>query len=221
MSYYRNFGIVLGNPLWRIYLRWAYKTCTADLEKLGFKPNFTKKDFTCLLCGVGNENTADEFIEFVHKRNTKAKIIIIDIADEQTKAVNNLAQRKYKDSNIIVKKIDALELDTFLPKQTVDWIETDGFPEFFDHDSLKKLLSVWKKILTKKGFITFRDSVTDSFIEGLVDYLRIWIAKVWLEITVYSHTRNELRKLFTSVGFRYTEHSTVLPTFRRYSLINK
>lgn len=105
MSYYRNFNIILGNPLWRRYLRWAYKTCISDLEKLHCEPDFSKKDFTVLLCGVGNENTADEFIKFVTARNQKAKIIIIDIADEQINAVKELVKTKYSSLNIIVKQI--------------------------------------------------------------------------------------------------------------------
>lgn len=220
MSYYQNFGIVLGNPLWRVYLRWAYKTCGADLEKIGFKPNFSKKDFTALLCGVGNENTADEFIKFVIAKNLKGKIIIIDIADKQIDAVNRLVKDKYSNINIKVKQIDALKLNTFLEKNSVDWIETDGFPEYFNHVSLIKLLSVWKTILVKNGFITFRDCVTEGFLEHLADRFRIWIAKVWLGITVYSHSKKEMKTLFDSFRFKYIEGLTLLPTFRRYSLVN-
>lgn len=221
MSYYKNFSIVLGNPLWRVYIRWAYKTCVADLEKLGAQPNFSKRKFSVLLCGVGNENTADEFIKFVTTRNPRAKIIIIDIGNEQINAVRKLVGEKYSNIDIKVKQVNALKLDAFLPKGSVDWIETDGFPEFFDHESLAKLLSVWKQILTKNGFITFRDCVTDGFLEHLTDYARIWIAKIWLGITVYAHTREEMKTLFNSVGFKYVEDLTLLPTFRRYSLVNK
>lgn len=127
MSYYRKFRIVIGAPPWRIYLRWAYKKCIEDLNKLNFKPNFNKKDFTCLLCGVGNETTADEFIKFVIKRNSKSKIIIIDIGEEQIKAVERLVKNNYQNLNIKIKKIDALKLDTLLGKYSLDWIETDGF----------------------------------------------------------------------------------------------
>lgn len=72
--YYHRFKIVIGTPIWRAYLRWAYKTCIDDLRKLHFYPDFNRQDFTALLCGVGNETTADEFINFVIARNEKAKL---------------------------------------------------------------------------------------------------------------------------------------------------
>lgn len=221
MSYYHNFSVVLGNPLWRVYLRWAYKTCVSDLEKLRVKPNFSKKDFTALLCGVGNENTAEEFIKFVIARNQSAKIIIIDLAQEQINAVKKLVKNKYPDLNIQIKHINALKLDTFINKHSIDWIETDGFPEFFDHESLEKLLQVWKKILAKDGFVTFRDCIIDGPIEQFVDKIKIRIAKLWLGITVYTHTKNDLEKLLGKIGFKFTCAPTFLYTFRRYSLINR
>ncbi|MFA6570048.1 MAG: hypothetical protein WCT77_02300, partial [Bacteroidota bacterium] len=58
MSYYKNFRIIIGTPLWRLYLRWRYKKSIEDFYKLGFQPNFSNKSFTTLLCGVGNETTA-------------------------------------------------------------------------------------------------------------------------------------------------------------------
>lgn len=220
MSYYKNFGIVLANPLFRIYIRWAYSTCVKDLEKLGFESNFSKKDFTALLCGVGNENTADEFIKFIINRNPGAKIIIIDIASEQIDAINRLVKDKYSNFNIKVKQIDALELDTFLPKKSVDWIETDGFLEFFNRVSLEKLLCIWNKILKKDGFITFRDYFIERGIERYLDRLKIWFAKLWLGIILYTHTKKDLERLLVKTGFRFTSGPTVLYTFRRYSLVN-
>lgn len=221
MSYYKKFGIVLRNPLFGIYIRWAYRTCITDLEKLGLTPNFSKHDFTALLCGVGNENTANEFIKFVIDRNSKAKIIIIDIADEQIKAVEKLVRDKYSKLDIKVKQIDALKVNTFLAKSSIDWIETDGFLEYFDKKSLERLLQIWKRILEKDGFITFRDCVIDSAIEQFIDKIKIRIAKLWLGITVYTHTKKDLEGLLEEIGFRFIANSTFLPTFRRYSVINK
>ncbi len=221
MSYYKNFGIILGNPFWRVYIRWAYKTCVSDLEKLGVKPNFSKKDFTALLCGVGNENTANEFIKFVISRSPNPKIIIIDLAQEQINAVNKLVRSKYPNLNIKVKQINALKLSGFLQKESINWIETDGFLEYFDRNSLEKLLQIWKNILKKKGFITFRDCVISGTLEYIVDKVKIRIAKLWLGINVYTHSKRDLEMLLRRNEFRFTWGPTNLYTFRRYSLVNE
>lgn len=221
MGYYHKFKIVIGTPLWRIYLRWAYKRCANDLKKLNLSPNFTKNGFTCLLCGVGNETTADEFIKFIIQRSSNPKIFIIDIGEEQVRATKKLVTEKYPTSDIKIKKIDALRLNSFFEPNTIDWVETDGFLEYFNHASLEKLLQIWERILAKDGFITTRDCASEGKIDQAIDSARIWLGKVWLGITLYPHEQQELRKLFTKCGFRYFEGPTFLPTFKRFSLIKK
>src|SRR5579872_2104529 len=108
MSYYKNFKIVIGNPLYAVFLRWAYKKGIEDLQKINFQPNFTSTNFQCLLCGVGNEQTADVFITFVTQRNKLAKIWIIDMGEEQIAAVQKLVNQKYSKLNIVVKRMNAL-----------------------------------------------------------------------------------------------------------------
>lgn len=219
MSYYRSFRIVIGTPLWRIYLQWAYIKCIEDLDKLGFKPNFTKKKFTCLLCGVGNETTADEFIRFVAKRNPRVRIIIIDIGEEQIEAVKKLVKNKYPNLDIEVKKINALKLNTFIEKNSVDWIETDGLFEYFDKKSLGELLMLWESLLTKDGFVTTRACASQGMIGRIIDSLRVRLGKVWPGVNLYAHNRQEVINLVLKSGFKYTEGLTPIPTLRRYSLI--
>lgn len=219
MSYYRQFKIVIGTPLWRIYLRWAYETGVDDLKRLAFSPSFSKKSFTCLLCGVGNETTADEFIKFVVQRNPNPKIFIIDIGKEQIEAVKKMVAKRYPTLNININKIDALKLNSIIKPKTVDWIETDGFIEYFNHESLEILLGIWERILTKDGFITTRDCVSEEKIDQVIDSARIWLGKVWLSITLYPHSKQELKNLFSRVGFKYFKGPTFLPTFKRFSLI--
>lgn len=219
MSYYKNFKIVIGTPLWRLYLRWAYKKCIADFNKLNFFPDFTAPNFTCLLCGVGNETTADEFIKFTTKKNKKAKIIIIDLGKEQIQAINNLIRKKYSNLNIIVKQINALELGTYFKKDSINWIETDGFLEFFDKNSLQKLLIIWHKLLKQKGFITLREPSSQGNIGRIIDLLRMWIGKIWLGVKLYLHNKKELAALFKQSGFMFHNDPTFIPTFNRYSLI--
>lgn len=217
--YYNRWKIVIGSRTWRLYLRWAYQKCIDDFSKLDFRVDFNKKDFTALLCGVGNETTADEFIKFVITKNKKARIIIIDIGAEQIRAVTTLVRSKYSSLNIDIKQINALELSSFLPRKSIDWIETDGFLEFFDTENLRDLLDIWRKILKQEGFITIREPASDGIIGNLIDQLRIRIAKQWLGVTIYNHTKTELEIMFKKHKFMFISSSTLLPTFRRYSLI--
>ncbi len=219
MSYYRNFRLVIGSPLWRLYLRWAYRKCIDDFKYLDFIPDFKNKTFTCLLCGVGNEVTADEFIKFALLKNKKAKIIIIDLGKEQIQAVRKLIQKKHSTINIKVKQMNALDLDKMLKDNSIDWIETDGFLEFFDKDSLYRLLTIWDKLLKPKGFITLREPASRGTIGHIIDKLRVWAAKIWLGITIYRYDQDKLTSLFNKTGFEYVEHSTFIPTFDRFSLI--
>src|SRR3989338_6375370 len=221
MSYYRKFKIVIGPPLWRVYLRWAYEKCIDDLSKLNFVPEFNRKNFTCLLCGVGNETTADEFIKFVIAKNKKAEIIIVDIGGEQIEAVKKLIHNKYLFFNIQIKQINALELTKLLRHHSIDWIETDGFLEYFDTNKLNTLLDIWRKILKLDGFITIRETASNSFTGRIVDHIRVWIAKVWLGVTIYIHTKIKLEKMFHNNQLKFVSGPTWLPTFRRYSLIKK
>ena len=137
-DYYNRFGVVLRSPLFPVYLRWAYNQGLMDVKSLGIQPNFNKTSFSCLLSGCGNEQTADTFIQFVIQRNKNAEIYIIDLGEEQITAIRRLVAVKYKDLNIKVHQINALELDNIIKPQSLDWIETDGFIEYFDHPSLKK-----------------------------------------------------------------------------------
>ncbi|MEK7078612.1 MAG: hypothetical protein AAB929_00940, partial [Patescibacteria group bacterium] len=86
-DYYNRFGIVLRSPFFPVYLRWAYQQGLGDVESLGIQPNFNKINFSCLLSGCGNEQTADTFIQFVIQRNKNAEIYIIDLGEEQITAI--------------------------------------------------------------------------------------------------------------------------------------
>jgi len=219
MSYYKNFGLILGNPLWRQYLRWRYKKSIDDFSKLNFYPNFNKKDFTCLLCGVGNEVTAEEFINFVLKRNKNPNIWMIDLGKEQVNAVKIMVSKKFPNLKIKVKQIDAIDLGSFIKEHSLDWIETDGLFEFFDNTSIRKLLNVWKKLLSNNGFITTTATSSRWILQEYFDKVKIWAGKVWLGVVVYPHTRTQMRQNFKAVGLKFVEGPTIIPYFKRYSLI--
>jgi hypothetical protein len=218
-DYYQRFGIVLGNPLFPIYLRWAYRQGLKDVGSLGRKVDFGKKDFSCLLSGCGNEQTADTFIQFVIHRNKKAKIYIIDLGQEQINAIKKLVVSKYGKLDITIQLINALDLKKIIKMGSLDWIETDGVMEFFDSNSLGKLLQVWHNLLKKDGFITTRDCITEGKLTQVADFLRVNIAYKWLGVKLYAHTKQDYEKLFAQIGFRYFIGNTALFTYHRFALV--
>ena len=219
MSYYKNFKIVLSSRIFQNYLLWAYRKGIEDLAKLNFHPNFSKADFAVLLCGVGYEGTADLFIKFVTQRNPKAKIWIVDLGEEQIAAVDKLVKEKYLDLDITVKRINALELEALIPKASLDWIETDGFLQFFDSLSLEKLLNIWSSLLKPDGFITTRDFSTGSGITRVADAFRVRLARLWLGVSLFRHTKEEFSRFFNHLNLKPTEGLTPLPTYKRFSII--
>lgn len=219
-TYYRSFQIVTRFPLWRGYLRWAYSQCIKDLMALNYSPDFTRKNFTCLLCGVSGEVTANEFISFVLRRNSNANIIIIDYGKPQIEAIEKLVKRKYHNANIQVRRANALNL-SFIAPHSVDWIETDGFLEYFDITNLDKLLDEWKRIVKKDGFITVREFASGSAAGNIIDSFRLWIARVYLDVALFRHTRKTLERHVKRHGFSFVIGWTPIPTFRRYVMVNE
>lgn len=212
---------MLKTRIFKRYLRWAYKKGAEDLVKLNFKPGFKKEDFTCLLCGVGSEQTANEFIRFVTNRNPRAKIWIIDLGEKQVTAVKKLVKERLAKFDVNIRRVNALELNKLLPEASLDWIETDGFLEYFDRQSLKRLLTIWHGLLNADGFITTRDFVSSSRITITTDAFRIWLAKRWLGVSLFRHTKKELVSLFKSSGFNFVVGPTPLPTYKRFTLVKR
>lgn len=221
MSYYNNFGLIIGSPPWRLYLRWRYQRSIDDFKTLDFQPKFSKKSFTALLCGVGNEVTADEFIKFTLKRNSSAKFWIIDLGKEQVEAVKKMVLKKFPNINIKIKQINALDLNSLIKKESIDWIETDGLFEFFTNGQVISLLKIWKDLLVKDGFATTTATSARWKLQEYFDLIKIWVGKKWLGVVTYPHTRSEMRSNFDKAGFRYIEGPTVIPYFKRYSLVTK
>ena len=186
---------------------------------MGFPSNFTKKDFTVLLCGVGNESTAELFIEFVKQRSPQAKIIIIDLGEEQIAAVKKLVEKKYAKLPIFVKQINALALQEMLATESIDWIETDGFLEFFDHASIQKILAIWFHLLKKDGFITTRMPVYNNHFEKLCHKLAKILAKRWLGVNIFYYKTDAFNKLIEKNGLVYVRHTTLIPTLDSYTMI--
>lgn len=203
---------------WRPYLRWAYGQGIKDLTRLSRSVIFTQKEFTCLLSGVGGEITADEFISFVLKKNKNAKVYVIDLGKEQTRAVKWLVSKKYYGYDVHVQEANAMDL-SFLKTSSVDWIETDGLLEYFDEHSLNKLLEEWKRILKDTGFITIREFASEGAVGNTIDKFRVWIGKTYLGVKFYVYTKKSLESIFRKNGFRFASGKSPYPSYVRYTLI--
>ncbi len=219
MQFYPFFKLLTNHWLWRRYLRWAYQQCLADLAQLGFTPNFRRAGFTCLLCGVANEITASEYLNFVRRHNPRARIIIIDLGGEQIVAVKKLVAERFSDLDIVIKQLDALDLASFITARSLDWIETDGFLEYFDQRSLEKLLRIWSELLKPDGWVTTREWGSHSLVGSVFDRFRIWLVHTTVGVKLYIHTFTSLTRTFEQVGFRWVSGRAPLPTFRRFSLV--
>lgn len=221
MSYYSRWGLVIGTPLFQNFLQRSYVLGVSDLDKLHKKVNFSEANFTCMLSGVGNAATANSFIQFVLSRNSKAHIIIIDLGEKQVTEVKKLVQRNYSKSNITIHQVNALDLLSWLKSSSLNWIETDGFLEFFSPSQLPRLIHVWHTLLKPEGFVTIRETASQSKIGSIIDVLRIWLGKLWLGVQLYKFTLKDLETIFHIAGFKYISFPTGIPTYRRFTLVKK
>ncbi|MBI2654749.1 class I SAM-dependent methyltransferase [Candidatus Woesearchaeota archaeon] len=217
INYYSRFKIISNNHLWRKYLRWAYKKCIEDFKKINRNIDFSKKGFTALLCGTSGEITSEEFVSFVLSHNKKARIIILDIASEQLEQSKIVLSKKYDKVNIKYLLSDAMDIS--LKNQYVDYIETDGFLEYFSKQDINIVLKEWNRILKKGGFITLRDFARNSKFGKIMDIVRIFIGKEYLGARLYAHSFDDLIKAFNDNHFLFVSGGgTFLPTYRRFSL---
>ena len=219
-SYYKRMQFFTSNPLWRRYLSWAYQCCVDDLKKIGYQPDFTKDNFTALLSGTSGETTSMQFAKFVFDKNPNAKIIILDIVPEQLERSRAVLSINYPDKNIEHILSDAKQ--TPLESDSIDYIETDGFLEYFLGEDLRSLLKEWSRILRQDGFITTRAFATNSVLGRLADKLRLFSARRVLGVTVYAHSKQELIQCFQDAGFEFVKGgNTFIPTLYRFSLVNR
>ncbi len=209
----------MNNPLAGAYLRWAYKKGIEDLLQFNLRPAFKREGFTCLLCGVANERTADEFITFVLKKNSRAHFWIIDIGKEQIDAVKKLVGKKYGGLDIRIEQVNALELSGLIKQSSIDWIETDAFMEFFDVAGLEKLFHVWHFLLKPNGFITTRDYISNGPFARINDFLRIWQMRIWLGVNTFAHSSKDFSSLFKKCKLQVVEGPTFIPTFKRFAMV--
>jgi len=191
-----------------------------DLKKIGYQPDFTKDNFTALLSGTSGETTSMQFAKFVFDKNPNAKIIILDIVPEQLERSRAVLSINYPDKNIEHILSDAKQ--TPLESDSIDYIETDGFLEYFLGEDLRSLLKEWSRILRQDGFITTRAFATNSVLGRLADKLRLFSARRVLGVTVYAHSKQELIQCFQDAGFEFVKGgNTFIPTLYRFSLVNR
>mgnify|MGYP001561101362 CR=1 FL=1 len=217
MNYYSRFKIISNNRLWRRYLRWAYKKCIEDFKKINCNIDFSKRGFTALLCGTSGEITSEEFINFIMSRNKKARIIILDIASEQLEQSKIILSKKY--NKVAIKYLLSDAKDISLKNQSVDYIETDGFLEYFSKQDMDIVLKEWDRILKKGGFITLRDFASNSQFGKIIDMVRIFIGKVYFGVKLHAHSFQDFINAFKDTNFSFVNGGRAfLPTYRRFSL---
>lgn len=221
MSYYHRFGFVLKNPIFHWYIRNAYRQGVASLKNLVFTPNFGKEGFTALLCGVGNEGTADEFIKFNLEKNPTAKIRIIDLGQEQVEAVQRLVKEHYSNLDIEVKQLNASDLETYLPPESLDWIETDFLFLFFDNPSLKNLISIWSHLLRPDGFITTRTFTPENRFESSLIQYALDLGEIWLGAKFHLQNQKELETMFSQNNLAFTEDKVWHLSFAKSFTLSK
>jgi len=217
-NFYKIFGLITKLPFWRNYLHTSHQRGFEDLKKMAVMPKFKDSNFTALQCGTAGEITTDEFLKSVLNQNQNAKIIIIDLGEEQIASVKKLIFNKYSNKQIKARQANALDL-SFIPNESVDWIETDGFLAFFDKNILPKLLKEWKRILKDDGFITFRDFASSTVFEKIIDEARIVLAKHTVKANLTRRTKKEMDNFFSSAGFKFSFERTLIPGFYRYCLV--
>lgn len=220
IDFYPRFKRVTNSPLFKAYLRWGYSQAIKDFSKLKYRINFSKKNFTALLCGCAGDVTADEFIKFVLGKNPNAKIIIVDIGKEQITAVDKLVRKKYKSNNITTIQKDILNLKS-IPPNSVDWIETDAVLGYFNNKELTRVLEKWNKWLSDDGFVTMREAAVEGPISHISDQIKRWVAKVHFGSLLYRRSRIELVNAFEKTGFDHTCGLTPIPSLLRFSMIKE
>lgn len=218
-DFYQKFKIVSTFPFWPNYLKWVYKKTITDSTDLGVTPLNKRKNFTCLLCGVSGEITANEFIKFVLSNNPGSKIIIIDLGEEQIQSVKKLIKEKFSDINIDVKQANALNLN-FIKDKSIDWIDTDGFFSFFDEKELLSLFVEWKRIIRSDGYITFRELTSHNVISTLANKTRNITSEIYMGIKLHLHSLSELEENFKKLHFQYSRGISPIPLLDRYCLVN-
>lgn len=217
LKYYHRFQPFISNPLWRLYLRWAYAQGLKDLKPIKHPLPLENRQPSVLLCGVGSIVTAEEFIRFALNQAPQAKITIIDLRAEQIEQITRLAQQKFPRSHITTYSINALALPTVIKPASLDWIETDALFEFLTPDELKKLIQIWRQLLKPIGFATTRVIASNT----LTDWLLLKFAPRWLHFNFYRHKTSELETLFHSNHFHFFSGKTPIPYLRRYTLVPK
>jgi SAM-dependent methyltransferase len=218
-NFYKKFQIISKFPLWPNYLRQVYSNTNKDSAHLNVPPIQQRQHPYCLLCGVSGEITAKEYLDYVLKMNPQSKIMIIDLGKEQVQSIKRLVQNSFPTSAIEVRQANALHLD-FIKKNTIDWIDTDGFFSFFDEKQLEALFIEWKRILRKDGFITFRELTSHDPVSAFANRMRDKTSRLYMGIRLNLHSTNELYKDFKKVGFQYSHNRSPILLLDRYCLVN-
>ncbi|MCA9372216.1 class I SAM-dependent methyltransferase [Candidatus Woesebacteria bacterium] len=173
-----------------------------------------------MLCGTSGERTSSIFVDFVLSKNNQAKIIILDISEMQLTESKKLLTKLFPKADIEYIKADAKK--TSLISESIDFIETDGFFEYFNSKDLLLLMKEWRRLLRKDGFATTRAFASSSFFGKMVDIIRVFICKHYLDVIIHVHHMNAIEDIINKARFKFVQGGgSFCPTFKRFSLLKK
>jgi len=220
-TYYKRWGLFMKNPLWCNYLKKMYQDGFQKIAYLTNQDNpFDQPNFTALLSGCHGETTAETFAQFIFSKNPTTKLYILDINPISIERCKAVLPKKFPNKTIVFLQENIL--GNSIPDNTIDYIETDGFLQFFEPKTqLPKLIAEWKRMLKPTGFITTRDIVTTNVIGRTIVAIMQFLAKHVFAITIYHQTLAEIEKLYFQYGFYSVVRKTWFPTFRQFTIIKK
>ncbi len=108
---------------------------------------------TILLMGTGGFHTSQTFIDFIHKRNRTARVIVADVSAYPLNecAQNGLTNRP----NVALLQTDTRAIN--LPPNAVDLLETDALLQFLSSEGKRQALAEWFRVLRPGSSAMTRD----------------------------------------------------------------
>jgi SAM-dependent methyltransferase len=173
------------SPLHSRYLRAAYAGSLTEARRLGPDPLAGRRP-RVLLCGTGSAQTTTTFLGHLAEAHGAVQPLVLDLGGEPLRA------SRAAGAKAAYLQADALALP--LQDGCLDLVESDFFLQYFDGAGKRRLLGEWARVLSRDGVITTRDYVPrpGSWLDALLDRLRVAILRLFLRRTFHTTTEAEL-----------------------------
>ena len=217
-AYYKRFRIFTHSVIWKIYISNSLTNSLYDLDALGRSSIFEKPGFTAMQCGTSGFKTSKCFFDFLLKRNSDCRIIVLDKSNYPLNEIKRNVHRKYSGIKFSFIQCDALSIP--IADASVDYIETDSFFQFFSLTALNQMLSEWHRVLKPDGFITTRCFCRNNQFGKIFDFFRKQLGK-YLNVQFIIHDYPSIIASLNLAGFNFKSNCYALPTLRRFTLIKQ